>query len=163
LFGRISVGTDPSDEYRTVVDKLRRLTEPLQHVRMLHIAELNKVGTKEIPLLWQESMVMIHQDMPNCISMELLEEMWRSRPFINGRRPRAQAALTDGCHALLADSPIDQPEAIIALLDQPKVAARLDRTTHDAVANNYLATYHLADYLKLSQRLTGRRPSRSKS
>ena len=148
-------------ELRRTIDLVTSRAEKIGDI--LHLTELDKVGNVEISSLRQESTVMIHQGMPHGISMELLEEMWQSRPIVSGRSPMALATLTDGRHAILADSPIDQAEAIIALLDAPKVAARLGRTAHAAVANHYLITHHLAGYLKLLQRLLGRRPSRSKS
>ena len=104
---------------------------------------------------------MLHQGMPRGVSMELLEEMWQARPIVTARSPMAEATIKHGRSGVLANTPMDQADAIIHLLNSPKEAERMGRTAHGAVERQYLITHHLAGYLKLLQRLLKRRAPRS--
>jgi glycosyltransferase involved in cell wall biosynthesis len=68
------------------------------------------------------------------------------------------ATLKDGKTGVLADTPLEQAEASLHLLDNPKLATRLGRAAHTEVARRYLVTHQLAGYLKLLRQATAKRP-----
>ncbi len=123
----------------------------------LILTEMDRVGNVELSMLREVSTVMLHQGLPRGVSMELLEEMWQSKPIVTGSSPVAVATLKDGRSAILADTPTEQAKAIISLLDDPKAAARLGRSAHNDVARHYLVTHHLERYLKVLRQVLGRR------
>ena len=127
----------------------------------LLLTELGKVGNVENSALRQEAAVMVHQGRPSGVSLALLEEMWQGKPIVSARSLMAAATLDDGT-GILADSPMDQAEAIIRLLDSPGYAARLGRNAHRAVARRFLLPHHLKAYLKLFARLLRRPASRKR-
>ena len=129
---------------------------------ILLLTELDKVGNVEISALRQEAAVMVHQGRPSGVSLALLEEMWQGKPIVSARSPMAAATLDDGRTGILTDSPMDQAEAIIRLLDSPSYAARLGRNAHRAVARRFLLPHHLKAYLKLFARLLRRPASRKR-
>jgi hypothetical protein len=59
---------------------------------------------------------------------------------------------------------IDEYRPIVgaAVIDEVRELARLGRSAHRTVAGPFLATHYLMRYLKLFQRLLGRKPSASK-
>ena len=121
------------------------------------LTELDRVGNVELSALRQESTVLLHHGFPHGASLELLEEMWQSRPVVSGRSPVAEATLTNGKSGILADSPTEQAEAVLKLLNSPRAAQRLGSAAHDEVARRFLVTHHLAASLKLLQQLLRRR------
>ena len=127
----------------------------------LILTAMDHVGNVELALLRDVSTLMLHQGLPRGVSMELLEEMWQSKPIISGRSPVALATLKEGRSALFADTPMEQAEAIIKLLDDPKAAARLGARAHAEVAGRYLATHSLERQLGMLGRLLKRRARQS--
>ena len=123
----------------------------------LILTGMDRVGNVELSSLREVSTVMLHQGLPRGVSMELLEEMWQSKAIVSGSSPVAVATLKDGRSAILADTPIEQAEAVIKLLDDPKAAARLGRSAHNEVARHSLVTHHLERYLKVLRQVLKRR------
>jgi trehalose synthase len=129
---------------------------------ILLLTDLDKVGNVELASLRQEATVIMHQGLPHGISMELLEEMWQSKPIVGGHSSVAEATLTHGRTGLLADTPLEQAEAVLSLLDSPAKAQRMGERAHQEIARRYMVTHHLESYLKLMQRLL-RKPGRKNS
>jgi trehalose synthase len=127
----------------------------------LILTAMDRVGNVELSVLRSVSTVLLHQGQPKGVSVQLLEEMWQSRPIVSGRSPVALATLKEGRSALFADTPDEQADAIIHLLENPKVAARLGNTAHKQVAQRYLITTFLERYLKTLVQTTKRRSRRT--
>lgn len=123
----------------------------------LILTDMDRVGNVELAVLREVSTVMLHQGLPRGVSMELLEEMWQGKAIVSGRSPVALATLKDTRSALFADTPLEQAEAIIKLLDDPKAAARLGQRAHAEAARHYLATRSLERQLQVLGRLLKRR------
>ena len=123
----------------------------------LVLTEMDRVGNVELSALREEATVLIHEGYPRGISMELLEEMWQSRPIVSARSSVAEALLIQDRTALLADSAEEQAAAIERLLAEPATAARLGRAAHRHIARRRLITHYLADYLKVLQQMLRRR------
>ncbi len=126
---------------------------------ILMLTDLDRVGNVEIAALREKSTVMLHEGLPRGISMELLEEMWQAKPIISGSSPVALATLKHERTGLLADSPMDQANHVVRLLEDPRLARRLGERAHAEVARRYLVTHHLKGYLRLLRRLVARRAS----
>ena len=129
---------------------------------VLVLSEMDRVGNVELSALREEATVLIHEGYPRGISIELLEEMWQSRPIVSARSSVAEALLIEGRTALLADSTAEQAAAIEKLLANPKAAARLGQTAHRHVARRHLITHYLANYLKVFQQVLTRRQRTSR-
>ena len=120
---------------------------------VLVLTEMDRVGNVELSALRDEATVLIHQGMPRGISVEILEEMWQSRPIVSGRSPVAEALITSSRTGVLADTSPEQAAAVLRLLDRPAEARRIGNAAHARVASRYLVTHHLGSYLKLMQQL----------
>ena len=143
--------------------KLNALRERAQRLGgVLVLTEMDRVGNVELSSLREEATVLIHEGYPRGISVELLEEMWQSRPIVSARSSVAEALLIEGRTALLADSTEEQAAAIERLLRQPRTAARLGRAAHRHVARSHLITHYLAGYLKVFQQMLKRRQRSSR-
>ena len=142
-----------------IQDVLEAMNERAQKLRdCLILTDMDRVGNVELAVLREVSTVMLHQGLPRGVSMEPLEEMWQSKPIVSGRSSVALATLKEGRSALFADTPMDQAEALIKLLDSPKTAARLGEHAHQEAARHYLATCTLERQLDVLGKLLKRRP-----
>ena len=138
--------------------KLNVLRERAQQLGgVLVLTEMDRVGNVELSALREEATVLIHEGYSRGISVELLEEMWQSRPIVSARSSVAEALLIEGRTALLADSTEEQAAAIERLLANPKAAARLGQAAHRHVARRHLITHYLANYLKVFRQMLKRR------
>ena len=144
-------------EGHRILEEMHDRSEKLGGIVVL--TERDRIGNVELSALREESTVLLHQGLPRGVSIELLEEMWQSRPIVSSHSPVGIATLKDGKTGVLADTPLEQAEAILRLLDNPKLAARLGRAAHAEVARRYLVTHQVAGYLKLLQRTTARKPA----
>lgn len=143
--------------------RLNALRERAQRLGgVLVLTEMDRVGNVELSALREEATVLIHEGYPRGISVELLEEMWQSRPIVSARSSVAEALLIEGRTALLADSTEEQAAAIERLLAQPRAAARLGQAAHRHVARRHLITHYLAGYLKVFQQMLKRRQRSSR-
>ena len=138
--------------------KLNVLRERAQQLGgVLVLTEMDRVGNVELSALREEATVLIHEGYPRGSSVELLEEMWQSRPIVSARSSVAEALLIEGRTALLADSTEEQAAAIERLLARPKTAARIGQAAHRHVARRHLITHYLANYLKVFRQMLRRR------
>ena len=142
------------------VDALRTRGRELGDVVVL--GEMDGVGNVEVCALRDQAAVLLHQGLPRGISIELLEEMWQSRPVISSRSPVAEAVLTQHRTGILADSPAEQAAAVLRLLASPNVGQRLGAAAHRRIAEHYLVIRYLADYLKLFQQVLHRTPRQTR-
>jgi trehalose synthase len=127
------------------------------------LTEMDRVGNVELTALRDQATVLIHQGMPRGISIELLEEMWQAKPIVSGRSPVAEAVLTHPLVGVLADTPPEQPHAILTVLNQPATGERIGTAAKDRIAQHHLITHYLAGYLKLFQQVLPRQSRRSAS
>ena len=130
---------------------------------VLVLSEMDRVGNVELSALREEAHVLIHEGYPRGISMELLEEMWQSRPIVSARSSVAETMLLDGKTALLADGAEEQAAAIERLIAKPREAARIGAAAHRHVARRSLITHYLAGCLNVFQRALKRRPAGARS
>lgn len=124
---------------------------------VLILTEMDRVGNVELSALRDEATVLIHEGYPRGISMELIEEMWQSRPIVSAHSSPAEALLAADRTGLIADSPEEQAASVERLLAEPRLANRIGRAAHRYVARRYLITHYLAGYLKVFQQMLGRR------
>ena len=144
-------------------EKLNALRERAQRLGgVLVLTEMDRVGNVELSSLREEATVLIHEGYPRGISVELLEEMWQSRPIVSARSSVAEALLIEGRTALLADSTEEQAAAIERLLRNPRTAARIGQAAHRHVARRHLVTHYIANYLKVFQQMLKRRQRTSR-
>ena len=144
-----------------LVQSINLLREPARKLGdVLVLSEMDHVGNVELCALRDQATVLIHQGLPRGISIELLEEMWQSRPVVSGRSSVAEAMLTHRRTGILADTPAEQATAILRLLDNPAEGKRIGNAAHQRIAGRYLVTHYLANYLKLFQQVLHRAPSR---
>ncbi|MCH8974183.1 MAG: glycosyltransferase, partial [Chloroflexi bacterium] len=140
------------------VDALRRRGRELGGVVVL--GEMDGVGNVEVCALRDQAAVLLHQGLPRGISIELLEEMWQSKPVVSSKSSVAEAVLTQHRTGILADTPAEQATAVLRLLASPAVGRRMGAAAHRRIAEHYLVTRYLADYLKLFQQVLHRTPER---
>ena len=140
------------------VETLRKRGRELGDVVIL--GEMDGVGNVEVCAVRDQAAVLLHQGLPRGISIELLEEMWQSRPVVSSRSSVAEAVLTQHRTGILADTPLEQATAVLRLLTSPAVGRRIGAAAHQRIAQHYLVTRYLADYLKLFQQALHRTPER---
>ena len=124
------------------------------------LGEMDGVGNVEVCAVRDQAAVLLHQGLPRGISIELLEEMWQSKPVVSATSSVAEAVLTQHRTGILADTPAEQATAVLRLLESPAVRRRIGAAAHRRIAQHYLMTRYLADYLKLFQQVLHRTPAR---
>jgi glycosyltransferase involved in cell wall biosynthesis len=95
------------------------------------------------------------------MSLALLEAMAAGKPIVASDIPANRTLLDDGVHGLLV--PVREPaplaEALIRLLTQPELAARLALAARNRVIAEFNLTQRAAEHLELFERLVARRPA----
>jgi trehalose synthase len=127
------------------------------------LSEMNQVGNVELSALRDQATVLVHQGLPRGISVELLEEMWHSRPIVSSRSAVAKSVISHNRTGVLADTTADQAKAILSFLNDPERAARIGTAAHDRIASRHLVSHHLVGYLKLFRQVLHIPPTESRS
>ena len=154
----VNVRETDSASQQHMLAMLSRQQEKVGDVLML--SDRDKVGNVEIGALRQHAGVVLHVGPHRGIYIGLMEEMWQAKAIVSGRSPLALATLKGETTGLLADSPIEQAEAVVRILKSPQLARRLGNRAHAEVAKRYLVTQHIRAYLLLLRRLLSRRGRR---
>jgi trehalose synthase len=112
-----------------------------------------ELGPTEINALERACAVALQMAIPRGFAMGLAECMWKERPCIVGRHGEMPEQVGDA--GLVVDSAPAAADAALQLLDSPAMAAQRGRRGHDRVAEKYLVTGLLSDYVDMLREVVG--------
>lgn len=93
--------------------------------------------------------VIVQKSTREGFGLTATEAMWKGRPVVAGNVGGLRHQITDGVNGLLVSSPDEAARAIVRLLSDGDLAARLGAAAHQTVRERFLFTRLLEDYLDL--------------
>jgi trehalose synthase len=131
------------------------------HIRSrVHLASLPMDDVEEnaaiVNALQRHSTLVVQKSLAEGFGLTVAEAMWKGKPVIASRVGGIQDQIVDGRSGILIAHPRDLEEfgsAVLTLLTERELAARLGRAAHLRVRDHFLGPYHLARYFELVRRL----------
>ncbi len=81
------------------------------------------------------------------------EGLWKGKPVVGGNAGGIPLQVIDGETGFLVDSVEACAERTLHLLEHPEQAAHMGSAAREHVRQHFLSTHHLANYLRLFNRL----------
>ena len=159
----ISAVTD-DPEGAGVLQECRDLLEslPLETRARVHLVNLPMDDGDENALivnaLQRHAAIVVQKSLVEGFGLTVTEAMWKSRPMIASAVGGIQDQIVDRRDGLLITDPTDLDTfagALLALLDDPDLAAQLGAAAHQRVLDEYLGDRHLTQYVDLFDSLIG--------
>lgn len=115
------------------------------------------VGNLEINAFQRGADVILQYSRKEGFGLTVSESMWKHQPVIGGRAGGIQDQIMDGETGFLVSTNEEARKAAQVLLKQPEQRKRMGEAAHQRVAEHFLITREIADYLKLIREI--RRPA----
>ena len=145
--------TEPQDPVgRQCFDDLSRRCAHEPTVFVIQVG--NKVGNVELNVFQRAASVVMQRGLRRGFGLWLSDALWKERPVVAGGAPGLREQVIDGETGLIAEAPTDFPKHVGRLLADPDLAARLGRNGRRRVAERFLITRYLRDYLQMLNELT---------
>src|SRR5262245_8825746 len=114
--------------------------------------------------LQRHAAVVVQKSIHEGFGLSVTEAMWKGRPVVASAVGGVQDQIRDGIDGLLLQDPHDLARfaaALETLLTDREGAARMGKSAHERVLENYLGVHSLLNYAALIERidreLAGRR------
>jgi trehalose synthase len=120
-------------------------------IHILH--NFHGVGALEVGAFQTASDVLIQKSVREGFGLTVTEGLWKGKPVVGGDTGGITLQIVDGETGFLVDSVEECAEKTLYLLDHPEEADRMGTAGRERVRENFLSTRHLADYLRLFNRL----------
>jgi trehalose synthase len=91
----------------------------------------------------------VQKSLREGFGLTVTEAMWKGRPIVAGNVGGIRHQITDGENGLLVDTPGAAADAIVRVLTDPALAARLGAAARETVCDRFLFTRLLEDHLDL--------------
>ena len=140
---------DPEGWY--YVDKTIRHAGEDFDVHILH--NFHGVGGLEVGAFQTASDVVIQKSTREGFGLVVTEPLWKGNPVVGGNVGGIPLQVIDGVTGFLVDSVEECAEKTLYLLEHPAEAARMGKAGREHVRANFLTTHHLANYLRLFNRM----------
>ena len=148
-------GADVLAECRAI---WRALPEPVRS--RVHLASLPMDDVDEnailVNALQRHAYAVVPKSLVEGFGLTVTEAMWKGRPVIASRIGGIQDQIVDGRDGLLLDDPSDLEafgEALVRLVSDQALAARLGAAARQRVQSDFLGDRHLVQYVDLFARL----------
>lgn len=107
------------------------------------------VGNREINAFQRGASVVIQYSSKEGFGLTVSEGMWKYQPTIGGRVGGIQDQIVDGETGYLVSTNEEVKNAVRELLNNPEKRQQMGEWAHQRVAEHFLITREVADYLKL--------------
>ncbi|MEA2444868.1 MAG: trehalose synthase [Thermoleophilales bacterium] len=125
------------------------------HLAMLPMADLEE-NAAIVNALQRCASVVVQKSLAEGFGLTVAEAMWKERPVVASRVGGIADQIEDGVSGVLVGDPRDLAAygaAVRALLLDPARARRIGAAARDRVAERFLGTHSLIDYLELIEPL----------
>ncbi len=144
--------TEPQDDgSRACYDELVRLS--LGEDDVFVITPANEIGNVEINVFQSAASVVIQKGLRKGYGMWIADALWKRRPCVVAAEPGLQEQVIDGVTGIVARTTGEFAGGIARLLDDRELAAQYGERGHQHVAERFLITRYLRDYLKILTQL----------
>ena len=141
---------DPEGWY--YLDRTSRHAGQDPDIYILH--NFHGVGNVEVGAFQAVSDVVIQKSTREGFGLVVAEALWKGKPVIGGNVGGIPLQVIDGETGYLVSSVEECAEKALYLLQHPDEARRMGQAGRQHVRHHFLSTRHLADYLRLFQRLS---------
>jgi trehalose synthase len=148
-----AVADDPEGDrvFQEVVAAWRALPHGARN--RVHLASLPTHDVDEnaaiVNALQRHAAVVVQKSLREGFGLTVTEAMWKGRPIVAGAVGGIRHQITDGENGLLVTSIEETSDAIVRLLTDPALAARLGNAARETVCERFLFTRLLEDHLDL--------------
>ena len=140
--------TEPQDPVgRQCFDDLSRRCLDDPSVFVIQVG--NKVGNVEINVFQRAASVVMQRGLRRGFGLWLSDALWKERPVVAGGAQGLREQVVHGETGLIAEAPGDFPKHVGRLLSDPDLAETLGRNGRRRVAERFLITRYLRDYLQI--------------
>ena len=140
---------DPEGWY--YLDKTIRHTGEDDDVHVLH--NFHGVGALEVGAFQAASDVVVQKSTREGFGLVVTEALWKAKPVVGGDVGGIPLQVLDGETGFLVQDVESCADRILYLLRNPTECIRMGKAAREHVRRNFLSTRHLADYLRLFDRL----------
>jgi len=113
--------------------------------------------------LQRHAAVVVQKSLEEGFGLTVAEAMWKGRPVVGSAVGRIHDQLVDGESGLLVANPRDLDafgDALVRLLGDPPLAARLGAAAHARARTHFLGCRHLLQYAELFSARVGQGAAR---
>jgi len=135
------------DIYSQLIEHSER--DPLIHVH----SNLTGVGNVEVNAFQRLSDVVVQKSIREGFGLVVSESLWKGTPVVAGRAGGIPLQMPPGVGGLLVDSVEECASAMLRLLGEPELAARLGRSGREHVREHFLLPRLLMEELTLLREL----------
>ncbi|MDP3974840.1 MAG: glycosyltransferase [Candidatus Jorgensenbacteria bacterium] len=102
-----------------------------------------------VSALYTAARVVVQKSLREGFGLTMTEAMWKGKPVVAGLTAGARVQITNGKNGILVASPEAAARAIVRLIRDPKLAARLGKAAHASVKRRFLLPRLVLDHMKL--------------
>ena len=160
-----SVSDDP-EEHAVFADVERAAGAlPAETRSLVHLARLPRDGQQNAAIvnaLQRRATVVVQKSLAEGFGLTVAEAMWKERPVVAGRVGGIQDQIEHEVSGLLIDDPADDAafgRTLTALLEDPERAQRIGTAARARVAQRFLPTRHLHQYVELARTVVPGEPA----
>lgn len=113
------------------------------------LSNYHGVGDLEINAFQRGADVLLQYSNKEGFGLTVAEGMWKNQPVIGGRVGGIQDQIVDGVNGYLVSTNEELKNAIRELLHNPEKRRQMGEAAHSRVAENFLITREVSDYLTL--------------
>lgn len=139
-------GATDDPEGAAVLEEVR---EAAEHNDRIHVLMLPGDAHRTINALQRASRLIIQKSTQEGFGLTVTEAMWKGKPVIGGNVGGIRLQIHNHHTGYLVDSPEGAALRIRELLRRPDAVSRMGKTAKRYVADNFLLTRHLREYLTL--------------
>lgn len=139
-------GATDDPEGAAVLEEVR---EAAEHNDRIHVLMLPGDAHRTINALQRASRLIIQKSTQEGFGLTVTEAMWKGKPVIGGNVGGIRLQIHNHHTGYLVDSPEGAALRIRELLRRPDVISRMGKTAKRYVADNFLLTRHLREYMTL--------------
>lgn len=99
--------------------------------------------------LYTAAAVVVQKSVREGFGLTMTEAMWKGKPVVAGVTAGAKVQIQNSVNGLLVSSPEAAARAIVRVVKNPKLAARLGRAAHASVKKQFLLPRLVLDHVKL--------------
>lgn len=144
---------------RSYFDDVAR--KALEHPDVHVLSGLTNVGNVEMNVFQRASSVVLQRALRRGFGLWASDALWKERPVIAASSGGLPLQVLDGKTGYLAQGSQEFADRIVQLLRDPATAQAMGRAGRQHVAENFLITRYLHEYIRLLEGLTGTRPGGS--
>jgi trehalose synthase len=118
----------------------------------------NEIGNVELNVFQSAASVVMQKGLRKGYGMWISDALWKERPCVVAPEPGLQEQVIDGATGIVASGTEQFAGAVNRLLENPELARQLGENGRRHVAERFLITRYLRDYLNILNELHRKGP-----